>query len=200
MHWATALLFFVLIVTGACLYVPQLVGLVGRRNLITQIHLYAGLALPLPLIGCLSGSWGRALRDDIRRLNRWSGDDRRWFSAVLHRQPFGHLRRGKFNAGQKLFAAFTLGVMGVMLMTGCVMRWFYLWPLSWRSGATFVHDLVAYLLVVGVLAHVGLALTHPQALRSMFTGRVTRAWAKRHAGAWLDEVELPDAGGVDAPR
>jgi formate dehydrogenase subunit gamma len=149
----------------------------------------AGLALPLPLVVSLAGPWGKALRADIRRLNRWSRDDHRWLASWLRRQPVGHLRVGKFNAGQKLNAAFTLGVMGVMLLTGCIMRWFYFWPLSFRSGATFVHDLLAYLFVAAVLAHVAMALTHPHALRSMLTGRVSRAWARRHARGWLEEVE-----------
>lgn len=193
-HWLTAALFITLIITGAFLYVPQLVGFIGRRLLIERIHVYAGLALPVPLIISLAGPWGKALRADMSRLNRWSNTDRRWLAGVLRRQPVGHLRLGKFNAGQKLNAAFTLGVMGVMLMTGVIMHWFYLWPLSWRSGATFVHDLVAYLFVVAVLAHVTMALTHPQSLRSMFFGWVSRAWAKRHAAVWLEEVESGTAG------
>jgi formate dehydrogenase subunit gamma len=73
-------------------------------------------------------------------------------------------------------------------MTGSIMRWFYFWPLSWRSGATFVHELVAYLFVAVVLAHLYMALTHPHALKSIFTGRVSRAWAERNAKAWAEEL------------
>jgi len=188
-HWSTAALFLVLILTGAALYVPSLVALVGRRALLVRIHVDAGLALPVPLVVSLAGPWGRALRADLRRLNRWSDDDRRWLALAARRLPKSHLKVGKFNAGQKLNAAFVLGVMGVMLMTGCIMRWFYFWPLSWRSGATFVHDLVAYVFVAVVLAHVYMALTHPHALRSVLTGRVSRAWAERNAKAWVEELE-----------
>lgn len=178
-----------MILTGACLYVPQLVALVGRRALLVRIHVDAGLALPVPLLASVLGPWGKGLRADIRRLNRWSASDRRWLRAQLRREPVSRAAVGKFNAGQKLLAAFTLGVMGVTLMTGCIMRWFYLWPLSWRSGATFVHDLVAYIFVAAVIGHVLMAVTHPSALRSMLTGRVSRDWAKRHAKSWLEEVE-----------
>jgi len=188
-HWATAALFLTLVVTGAALYVPPLVALVGRRALIVRVHVDAGLALPVPLLLSVAGPWGKALRADLRRLNRWSNDDRRWLSLALRRLPRSHLRVGKFNAGQKLNAAFSLGVMGVMLMTGSIMRWFYFWPLSWRSGATFVHDLVAYIFVAAVAAHIYMALTHPGALRSIFAGWVSRAWAERHAKAWLEELE-----------
>ena len=191
-HWLTALLFLVLIFTGASLYIPALVGFVGRRVLIVRIHIDCGLALPLPLLVSLAGSWGRGLRADVRRLNRWTYQDRKWFRYVLHRQPIADLPTGKFNAGQKLNAAFVLGVMAVMLMTGSIMRWVYLWPLSWRDGATFIHDLFAYFLVAVVVGHIFMAVTHPQALRSIFTGRVNRAWAKRHASLWLEEVDAQD--------
>jgi formate dehydrogenase subunit gamma len=190
-HWLTALLFLTLIFTGAALYVPALVGFVGRRVLIVRVHVDCGLALPLPLLVSLAGTWGKGLRADFRRLSRWSGHDRQWFRHLLHRQPTGDVPAGKFNAGQKLNAAFVLGVMIVMLMTGSIMHWPYYWPLSWRTGATFMHDLVAYFLVAIVLGHIGMALAHPQALRSIFTGRVTRNWAKRHAPLWLDEVDDP---------
>ncbi|HMK96926.1 MAG TPA: cytochrome b/b6 domain-containing protein [Acidimicrobiales bacterium] len=208
-HWCTAIFFLTLIVTGAILYVPALVGWVGRRVLITRIHVDVGLALPLPLVVSLLGSWGRGLRADLRRLNRWTIEDRQWFSALLHRRPLAAHPAGKFNAGQKLNAAFVLGEMIVMLMTGSVMHWFNLFSNSWRTGATFVHDLFAYLLVAVVVGHILMALTHPEALRSIFTGRVTREWAKRHAPLWLEETEPEQivaggsertAGGVNTPR
>jgi formate dehydrogenase subunit gamma len=189
-HWATAVLFLVLMFTGAALYVPALVGFVGRRVLVTDIHVYCGFALPVPLLLSLAGPWGRALRQDLGRLNRWSRDDGIWLRTVLRRTQRAQLRprAGKFNAGQKLNAAFTGGVMAVMLATGAVMHWAQDFPLSWRTGATFVHDLTAYLLVIAVGGHVVMALTHPGALRSMITGKVSRRWAEVHAPAWRDEI------------
>ena len=174
--------------------------------LIERIHVDCGLALPLPLLVSLAGSWGKGLRADIRRLNRWTSDDRQWFWNVRHHQSTAGIPTGKFNAGQKLNAAFVLGVMLVMLMTGSIMHWFNLFSNSWRTGATFVHDLFAYFILAVVLGHIFMAVTHPQALRSIFTGRVSRAWAKRHASLWLDEIgraagpSKRTAPGVDAPR
>ena len=40
-----------------------------------------------------------------------------------------------------------------------------------------------------IAGHVLFALTHPGALRSMFRGWVTEAWARRHAAGWLAESE-----------
>jgi formate dehydrogenase subunit gamma len=188
-HWTTATLFLMLIATGAALYIPALVGLVGRRTLVLRIHVDAGLALPVPLLISLAGAWGKGLRDDLRRINRWTYWDRRWFRQLLKGETTKGLPVGKFNAGQKLNAAFVGGVIIIMLMTGSVMRWAYFFPLSWRTGATFVHDLVAYMLVAVVIGHVGMALAHPRALWSMVTGKVSRSWAKQHAPEWLKELE-----------
>ena len=188
-HWLTAAFFIALIVTGAALYIPAVIGLVGRRGLVERIHVDVGLALPVPLLVSLAGSWGKGLRADLRRINRWIPSDRQWLRRALHRQPTGDVPVGKFNAGQKLNAAITGGVMIVMLMTGSVMHWPYYWPLSWRTGATFMHDVVAILFVVVVIGHIGMAVSHPAALRSMLTGKVSRAWAKRHAPLWLEDLE-----------
>jgi formate dehydrogenase subunit gamma len=188
-HWLTALFFITLIVTGAALYIPAVIGLVGRRGLVERVHVDVGLALPLPLLVSLAGSWGKGLRADLRRINRWIPSDRQWLRLTLRHQPAGHVRVGKFNAGQKLNAAITGGVMVVMLMTGAVMHWPYYWPLSWRTGATFMHDVVAIFFVVVVIGHIGMAVTHLPALRSMLTGKVSRAWARRHAPLWLEDLE-----------
>jgi formate dehydrogenase subunit gamma len=194
-HWLTALMFLTLLATGAILYVPALVSLIGQRRMVERVHVDVGLCLPLPLIVSLAGAWGKGLRADIRRLNRWTKGDRQWLRFVLHRTSPRGVPVGKFNAGQKLNAAITGGVILVMLMTGSVMHWEYYWPLSWRTGATFAHDVVAFGFLAVVIGHVGMALAHPGALRSIFTGRVTRAWAKKHSPLWLDEIEGRSARG-----
>ena len=58
-HWLTASFFLALISTGAALYIPAVIGFVGRRGLVERIHVDVGLALPLPLIVSLAGSMGQ---------------------------------------------------------------------------------------------------------------------------------------------
>ena len=193
-HWVNASLFLILILTGAALYFTPLIALVGRRNLIEQIHLYVGLSLPLPLLIGLAGSWGRILRRDVNRINRWSDEDMRWLRGLVDdasgRSRAGvRPRIGKFNPGQKLNAAFVAGGGLVMLGTGALLRWYVPFPLSWRAGATFVHNWLAVVFVILIVGHISLALADREALRSMFGGRISRAWAARHAPAWLAESE-----------
>jgi formate dehydrogenase subunit gamma len=135
----------------------------------------------------LLGPWGRGLRRDVRRLNLWTPDERRWLRS-LGRYPV--VEPGKFNAGQKLNAAFTAGVIVAMLATGSVMHWYKPFPVDWRTGATFVHDVLAFAVFAVVIGHICFALTHRDALRSMFRGWVTRAWARVHAPAWMKELDV----------
>ena len=55
---------------------------VGRRELVRHVHVWCGLALPIPLLVTVAGRWGAAFRADIGRLNRWSADDRRWMRSL----------------------------------------------------------------------------------------------------------------------
>ena len=164
-HWSNALLFGVCIVTAAMLYVGPLSGIVGQRDIVKAVHVWAGVLLPVPL---LLGWLSPMFRADVGRLNRWSADDKRWL-RTFGRDPLVEL--GKFNPGQKLNAAFTAGAIVVMLATGYIMRWFDPFPLAWRTGATFVHDWLAAALLVTITGHIVFALRDGDSLRAMFRGR-----------------------------
>lgn len=198
LHWSNAVLFLTLLVTGASLYVPQLSEIVKRRHLVKEIHVYAGVLLPVPLILTLaSGRWGRAFRADVRRLNRWSADDRRWLRT---RGRDRKVRIGKFNAGQKLNAAFVAGAIPVMLATGLIMRFPSDFSLSWRTGSTFVHDWVFLGLAVAITGHILFAVNDPLALRAMVRGWIPRSWARTHAPRWLEEEEAKATAQADPDR
>lgn len=185
LHWSTAALFLVLLITGMTLYVPGLSRVVGRRVLLKDIHVYSGLLLPVPLVVAYAGRWRDAVRRDVRRLARWSVDDWRWLRSMGRR---GHARMGKFNAGQKLNSTFVAGCIPLMLATGVIMWWFDPFPLAWRTGATFVHDWVALTLLVVTLGHIGKALADPVSLRAMRSGTVPVAHVERHHPRWWAEV------------
>ncbi|MFR9800252.1 cytochrome b/b6 domain-containing protein [Streptomyces sp. MS06] len=181
-HRTTAALMGVCVATAACLYVPQLAELVGRRALVVRVHEYAGLALPLPV---LAGLASRAFRADLGRLNRFGPHDRRWLRAALRRDRRPASRpAGKFNAGQKLYASWIAGAALVMLGTGLMMWFTRLTPLVWRTGATFVHDWLALTVGVVLAGHIGMALGDPEARRGLRTGTVGRDWAEREHPLW----------------
>lgn len=185
-HWANALLFGILMATALPLYFGSLGTLVGRRALVEQIHLWAGIALPVPLLVSILGPWGAQFRRDLRRINVWTRDEVTWLKALGRRAP---KVVDKFNPGQKLNAIFIGASIVVMLATGAMLKWFRFFPLGWRSSATFVHDVFAFAIFVVVVGHVLFALAHPESMRSMIKGWVTKTWAARHAPGWLAEEE-----------
>lgn len=197
-HRVTAVLVGTCLLTAAVLYLEPLAVLVGRRGLVVQVHVLAGLALPLPaLLGWLSAAY----RDDLRELNRFSPADAEWLRRRDRRSA--RLPVGKFNAGQKLNAALSAGGGLVLLGTGIVMEYGRGWPLPLRTGSTFVHDWTAAALLVLVLGHVWFASRDAEARRGMRTGRVPPGWAGREHPAWVAAAGLPvgvlgHAGGMDS--
>ena len=187
-HWYTAALVGACLLTAAALYVPAIAALVGRRELVKGVHVASGLALPLPFLLVRFGPWLSSLAADVRRLDRFDDQDRRWLRS-LGRDPV--VRNGKFNAGQKLNAAFTAGAVVLLLVSGSIMKWFGPFPLTWRTGATFVHDWTAFALLVVLIGHVAKAFGDREALGGMVGGTVSRRWAAKKAPRWLDEV-APD--------
>lgn len=194
-HHVTGLLMIILLVTAACLYVPQVANAVGRRDLIKPIHVYAGLALPFPILfGWLTASF----RADLRRLNRFVPEDWDWLRREDRRQVVhgeGIIKIGKFNPGQKLNAAFVFGSILVMLGTGLMLTFPGPFPDNWRTGATFVHDWLTLAIFAGFLGHLWYALRDRAALQGMITGDVPEEWAAAHHPGWYQEKreQRPDS-------
>ncbi|MER6144298.1 cytochrome b/b6 domain-containing protein [Streptomyces sparsogenes] len=189
-HRTTAALMGACVVSAACLYLPQLAELVGRRALVATVHEWTGLLTPAPT---LLGLASRAFRADLSRLNRFGPHDRRWLRSALRRDRSDGARpAGKFNAGQKLYAASFSGAVLVMAGTGLLMWFTGLAPLVWRTSATFVHDWLAPAVVLLLLGHIGMALGDPEARRGMRTGTVDRVWAAHEHPLWRTDGDGED--------
>jgi len=196
LHWATAAAVLTAAITGLILYVGPLTALVGRRVLVKDIHVIAGLSMPVPLLLAYAGGWRRDVRANVRRLARWSQADRRWLRT---RGREATDKVGKFNAGQKANAAFVAGMIPIMLASGSIMRWFEPWPVQYRTGATFVHDWTAIATWAVVAGHILFALNDGESLRGMLTGRVSRTWARSHHPRWAAEDD-PEEGPESEPE
>lgn len=190
-HRSSAALMGVCVATAAALYVGPVAVLVGHRALVASVHVAAGLALPLPF---LAGLASRGFRADLGALNRFLPADREWLRRRDRRSA--GLAVGKFNAGQKLFAAFAAGAVLVLLGTGTIMNWPDPWRLAWRTGATFVHDWLALALLVALIGHWRFAARDPVARDGLRTGFVPLTWARHEHRAW---AEAGGEAGVQPP-
>ncbi|WP_307875042.1 formate dehydrogenase [Frankia nepalensis] len=230
-HRLTAVLFGTCLATAAILYLPPLSLMVGRRALVMTIHLYAGYALPVPaLVGWLVTGFRRDVTE-LNRFTAADGAWLRDRSPVgpprRHRdragtpptepteptEPTGPGQPGeqpadqpgvggKFNAGQKLYAAAVAGSMVVFLGTGLVM-WFgadLRIPDRYRTGATFIHDLFAIGIFFAVLGHFWMALRDPEARAGLRTGYVPTWWAATEHPRWAPRPERSDGPEAPEPR
>jgi formate dehydrogenase subunit gamma len=191
-HRTLAGLMLVCVATAAVLYNGVIGIAVGHRRVVELIHVYSGFALVVPLFAGLGFA---AYRADLRRLNRFTPADWAWLRSRTRRD--GSIAVGKFNAGQKLNAALVAGSIVVLLGSGLLMYYPDAARLSWRTGATLVHDWFALGLGLLICGHIAQATRDPEARRGMRTGQVSRSWALEQHREWADEVdgELPSADG-----
>ena len=179
-HWSFSALFFALLATGSVLWVPSLSAMVGQRELVRRLHLWAGLALiPVPVAIALAGNRGAVWRS-VRDLERFDRDDRA-FVAGRPSEP------DRFNGGQRLNTWWTVASAVLFLASGVVQWQWTRFPAEWRRGASELHDVLVVLGVVVVLGHLYLATVHRTtrpALRGIVTGRVDAAWARAKHPRW----------------
>jgi formate dehydrogenase subunit gamma len=192
-HRTTGWLMLLCVASAACLYVPPLAQLVGRRHLMVIVHEWSGILLPAPFLLALTST---AFRTDLRKLNRFAPYDREWLRTIRHSAPSNALRpAGKFNAGQKIYAGLIAGTVPVMLLTGLLMWFTGLRPLVSRTSAIFVHDWLALAVGAVLIGHIAMAWSDPHARRGMRTGYVGRSWARQEHPLWVpqkrEEEKLP---------
>ena len=190
-HRATAAVVTVLAVTGAVLYYEPFALAVGRRPIVEGTHIAAGLLLPIPpLVGALLSP---ALRRDFVVLGRMTRIDWQWLRRKDRR--VARLPIGKFNGGQKLASAVLLGSLLVLFFTGLLLiapvRIDL--PVSMRQGATIVHDLFTFGVLVLLTGHFWLALRHPEARRALRTGQMDRRYAEVEYSGWAAAQIRADA-------
>src|SRR5476651_236885 len=188
-HWVHAVAFFILLGSGLCLYLPSLAELVGRRGLLKTIHIYTAIAWAIALVAIVLVGDRRSLRRDLREVEFWDADDRRWFRGRSAPQ-------GRLNAGQKLNTIFTAAFSLLFVFTG-----FFLWygerNTRFREpNALLVHDWLTYASVILLMGHLYLSLIYPKtrhSLNGITRGWVREDWARRHHAKWVEAVEAESA-------
>jgi formate dehydrogenase subunit gamma len=187
-HWLLAATFFVMLGSGLALYLPSLSNIVARPTA-KAWHLWSAAALGIGIVLLVALGNRRALARTARDLERLDGDDARWLGGGPRRFVTGEPAppQGRFNAGQKLNAAITLGLMVVMAVTGLLL-WYGEQDTTYRyAGTVDVHDWGTFILMLLVAGHIYLAVLHPatrHALRGMTLGDVDRDWAEQHHEKW----------------
>jgi len=204
-HWALAVPFLLLLVTGLLLFLPPVKAVhVGGYRLVPLVHVIAGgvFLVAAPIVWLAAPGRG-ALRADLRGLLSRSAGDGAWLRYAGYTLLGARLAAppaAKFNAGQKLNTAALLLHSAGLGLSGLVLGINFFTKAVF--GSAFVervfplHDLFMLLSLPLVAGHLYLATINPPtrpSLRGMLDGRVRRDWAAAHHARWLHEIEATQA-------
>jgi cytochrome b subunit of formate dehydrogenase len=120
---------------------------------------------------------------------------RRPLQSVLRRYEIAPEPAGKYLATEKVISYTGWAVLvGIVVVTGLLKALHYIYALpGWlRDGLTFLHDGATIFFLIFLLIHVGALVLVPRnwgLLKSMFTTRVSRAYAREHLPAWAAETD-----------
>jgi formate dehydrogenase subunit gamma len=199
-HWVHAVPFLFLLLTGLLLLIPEVKAVhVGGHRLVALLHVLAGIGLigSVPLLYVLVRD-RRALHEDLRLALTPEPGDGAWARYAVSAALGAKLPEppsGKYNLGQKLSSAFWVAVTAGLMATGAVLAVNYFTKRVF--SAAFVeqvfpwHDVLAFLSIPVLAAHLYLALVNPAtrpSLRGILTGRVDAAWARRHHARWAGDA------------
>lgn len=180
LHWIHTGGFVGMLATGLPLYLPALAQVIGRRELVKDLHLLTAIAWMAGLLVVLAAGNRSALRASWAEIESLDDDDRRW----LRRRP---ATQGRFNAGQKLHTLLQAAFALLFVLSG-VLLWLGERNTAFRlDGTVVLHDVLTFVATLLVLGHIYLALinrsTRP-AMRGMTRGTVESEWAERHHAKW----------------
>lgn len=187
-HWAVAILFVLAGLSGLALFHPALFGLSGLFGggpWTRILHPFLGVAMFVLFLVM-------ALR--FAGHNRLTANDRQWLGQigdVLCNREDRLPEVGRYNAGQKLLFWVLVVCMLVLLASGIVIwrQYFgHLFGIELIRLAALAHAAAAFVLVTSIIVHIYAAIWVKGSVGAMLTGKVSRAWARKHHPGWLKEI------------
>lgn len=190
-HWATALTFVILAITGLIILFGKniLLPLIGYTLfswlaiLSKNLHNFVG---PLFIV-CIVLAFFTFVRDNL-----WRAHDGAWlkrFGGLFSDKP---VPSGKFNAGEKMWFWGGLLVCGVIVSASGLILDFpnFNQTRSTMQVANLVHIAIATIFMLAGLGHIYMGtLGLAGAYDAMRTGYVDEAWAKEHHEYWYNDIK-----------
>lgn len=190
-HWATAIIFVTLAITGLIMFFGKhvLLPVLGY----TLFSWLAKLAITLHnFLGPLFAVCVTLLFVTFVKKNFWRAYDLRWIKKGGGMATGKHIPSGFFNAGEKLWFWGGVMVLGIVVSTSG----FVLDFANFNQGrdamqaANLVHVIGGLLFVMGSFGHIYMGtLGMTGAYDAMRTGYVDETWAKEHHELWYNDVK-----------
>jgi formate dehydrogenase subunit gamma len=186
-HWLHLICFCVLLVTGVLLFLPRfpfLGEMLKGSTLTKSIHHIFAIPFIIFLPFLIWMFWKPC---------KWEKGDFTWITKAggyLGNLFKGAPEAGEFNAGQKLFYYNTI-VSGILFAISGVIMWqASRLPPELVRWMYIVHDLAMVMVVLMFVAHVYLStIGAPGSIQLLFTGKVSKSWARLHHPRWYKELE-----------
>jgi formate dehydrogenase subunit gamma len=192
-HWVQATTFLLLLSTGLIISITSLETLVGHRAFLREVHLIGAFFFVFgPALVAVAGNF-RSIRQDEREVDGWTREDIHWLARPKVEPDALTPPAGRYNAGQKANAIFTVYSVAAFGVTGLILWQNRRFPFSVVSQANTVHNYLAYLALAVFVGHLYLSVVHPatrQAFHGIIFGTVKRSWAEKHHPNW----SLPVSG------
>jgi len=192
-HLFRLIAFGLLAITGVIMafnWVEWQVLLFRSPKQMLWIHIVSGLVFFVTTVMGLQLWFKDALftaydRDWVRKLGGYLGYK-------------GEVPAGRFNAGQKMFYWYS-GTFGLLIgVTGVMLIFKHSLSLDVVFIVSTLHNLFAFALIAGVLAHGYLGtIANPGTWRVLVDGRVTEEWAKHHHPNWYWKIVSESEGDLE---
>lgn len=196
-HWAYAVAFVVLAVTGFVLLIPwtaMATGEAGETNRFLH-RIFGVVMIVAPVLTLLLA--GKAFAKDLRLAFSWRREDIVTMKVLFSKTYWtgdtkGLPSQGRFMAGQKINIATHVLIWAALVVTGLVM-WFGKGEVApwFMALMILVHSLAAIGAVCFTIVHLYMVTTLPytrDAIGAMFSGHMPEEVAKSHHPKWHAEV------------
>jgi formate dehydrogenase subunit gamma len=200
-HWAVAISFVVLAVSGLVLALGKFVllpvlgaTLFGWLSYaLKTAHNFAGPVFTVALLVFIVGY----LRDNLPRAG-----DAHWLARGGGMFGGGHVPSGRFNAGEKIVFWGGVIVLGLVVVASGLVLDKLVPGMGYTRGemqiAHMVHAVASFLMMAMFVGHIYMGTIGVKgSFQAMRTGYVDEAWAKEHHEYWYDDIR---AGRVPAIR
>jgi formate dehydrogenase subunit gamma len=200
-HWAVAISFVVLAVSGLVLALGKFVllpvlgaTLFGWLSYaLKTAHNFAGPVFTVALLVFIVGY----LRDNLPRAG-----DAHWLARGGGMFGGGHVPSGRFNAGEKIVFWGGVIVLGLVVVASGLVLDKLVPGMGYTRGemqiAHMVHAVASFLMMAMFVGHIYMGTIGVKgSFQAMRTGYVDEAWAQEHHEYWYDDIK---AGRVPAIR
>lgn len=195
-HWANAIFFGLLFLSGMVLFFGTIASTIGHGGVAFTKLVHRIAAVPFILIVPLMMIFGtpKTTKTWLKEIFTWTKEDIVWVTGFAKEFFGGRVKlpaQGRLNAGEKINSLLGILGCGLLVFSGLIMWFSSSVSPSIVLTAYAIHDMAAAVVGAAIIGHSYLGLFHPgskDALSGMIEGTVSSEFVKAHHEKWYNEV------------